>query len=58
MVNENNYLGANATVVAYAAADARTPAYDLRRKLPTRAARKQHTGCTVVLAEAHPPRRA
>jgi single-stranded DNA-binding protein len=28
MVNENNYLGANATVVAYAASDARPPAYD------------------------------
>lgn len=28
MVNENNYIGANATVVGYAASDARTPAYD------------------------------
>lgn len=28
MVNENNYIGANATVVGYAASDARPPAYD------------------------------
>lgn len=28
MTNENNYLGASATVVAYAAGPARTPAYD------------------------------
>jgi hypothetical protein len=28
MVNENNYIGASATVVGYAASEARPPAYD------------------------------
>jgi hypothetical protein len=28
MTNENNYIGATSTVVAYAASDARYPAYD------------------------------
>lgn len=28
MVNENNYIGVNTTIVGYAASDARNPAYD------------------------------